>query len=150
MKNFVKIGLVCIGIMAISVVLSRCSTKGNDEATQQIAEAPQLAKTPTYYVEKKSDLNDIDVIQIKLRREAGKADGDLDSLITVDFYKEYTPSAEYIKVKDSIKIQVLPQTNDIYVDGRYERNVTYECYLYVFVDQLSILLQKHKELYGEE
>lgn len=147
MKQFVKIFLAVIAIVVLLIALAKCSKNASEiEAEEQIENASRLSGKPTYFVESVSANEESDIIDILLRREAGKADGTLDSLINVSFYKEYTPSVEYIKTGDSIKLDILTEISETLIDGRYQQSESYECYLYVFVDQLPTLIQKSKEM----
>lgn len=149
MKQFVKFFLAVIAVVVLLVMLAKCNGNSNDEseAQDQIENALRLSVKPTYFVESVSANEESDIFDILLRREAGKADGSdgtLDSLISVTFYKEYTPSMEYIKTGDSIKLDIITEKSEMLIDGRYQESESYECYLYVFVDQLPTLIRKNK------
>lgn len=128
------------------ISLASCSGRSNrisGEAKDQIQKIITLKDAPTYFVDSVSKERD-GIKRVQIHRKSG-GDGSLDSTLTVSFYLEFTPSARYIKTGDSIKLNVTVDKSEQLVSGRYVENKNYESYLFVFVDQIDILVRKHNE-----
>lgn len=137
---FVLAGLV--GIAVCATIVTQCSPSPEEkEEAAQIEEIEHLCSCPTYYVDDVAGTEG--VYEVLLHRDSIRADGTLPEKLTVTFYDRYTPSVAYLKKNDSIKVSIYAFTNEDRINGRYVTTTSYEADLFVFVDQIPALRQKH-------
>lgn len=130
-----------IFVFVCPLVFNLCSHSSEEkEEAAQIEEVERLSQQPTYYVDSISCDNEI--YTVSLRRETDRTDGTLPGKMTVTFYEKYTPSVAYLGINDSIKVDIYDLNEENRIEGRYVTTTTYEANLFVFVDQIPVLLQK--------
>lgn len=150
MKKIIPyVAAIAVGIVAcILIATLHFPSHEEIEEAEQIEEVGHLSSCPTYYVD------DIAVSEgvynVLLHRNSGRADGNLPEKLTVAFYEEYTPSVAYLKKNDSIKVNIYASSTEERINGRYLTTISYETNLFVFVDQIPILRQKHHAIYNQK
>lgn len=134
---------VFAGVIVFLFIFHQCSAftvTEADEEKAQIEEVDRLNGQPTYYVD--SIWYGDKVYTASLRREPNRTDGTLPEKLSVTFYEQYTPSAAYLSMNDSIKVDIYDINEESRINGRYVTTTTYEANLFVFVDQIPALRQK--------
>lgn len=137
---FVLAGLV--GIAVCATIVTQCSPSSEEkEEAAQIEEVEHLCSCPTYYVDDVAGTEG--VYEVLLHRDSIRADGTLPEKLTVTLCEESTPSVAYLEKNDSIKLEIYATTGEERINGRYVTTTTYESDLFIFVDQIPALRQKH-------
>lgn len=131
-----------IGLFVCAIIVIQCSPSSEEkEEAAQIEEVEALSFCPTYYVDSITDTDGI--YKVLLHRNSNRADGTLPEKLTVTFDEEYTPSVAYLRKNDSIKVNIYASSDQERINGRYVTTTSYEADLFIFVDQIPALRQKH-------
>lgn len=146
--NLKKIILSGIAIIAVIIIFNKCLGESPEEKEErnQIDNVEFMVNYPTYYVDGVEF--EEGVYNIDLHRQIKTPDGTIPDSVTVNFYEDMTPSAQYLHKGDSIKVTISVVKDESRIDGRYIETKTYNADLFIFVDQISNLQQKYKKKYG--